>query len=74
MCIIKNLLQYYINKILKIDPLKPKITKLMYIGKATFHISGTTIDSGLAIPLNKSYNELKTLNDEKDDTLMKNYY
>jgi hypothetical protein len=46
----------------------------MYIVKTTFHINGTTIHSGLAIPLNKSYNELKTLNDEKDDTLMKNYY
>jgi hypothetical protein len=63
MCIIKNLLQYYIFK--KLDPLKPKVTKLMYIGKTTFHINGTTIHSGLVIPLNKSYNELKTLNDEK---------
>jgi hypothetical protein len=31
-----------------------------------------TIHSTLTIPLNKKFNELKTLNDEKHDSLIKN--
>jgi hypothetical protein len=44
--------------------------KLVYIRKITFNINGTTIHLGLAIPLHKS---LKTLNDEKCDTLINTY-
>ncbi len=44
--------------------------KLVYIRKITFNINGTTIHLGLAIPLHKS---LKTLNDEKCDTLIKTH-
>ncbi len=64
MCIIQNMLQYYIIRNNKSDPLKPKIMKLTYIRKTTFHINGTTIHLTFTIPLNKNYNELKTLNDK----------
>jgi hypothetical protein len=37
----------------KSSPLKPKIMKLTYIRKITFHINGTTIHSTITIPLNK---------------------
>jgi len=47
--------------------------KLMYTEKTTFNINGMNIISTLAIPLNKNFNELKTLNDEKCDSLIKNY-
>ncbi len=59
MCIIQNMLQYYIKETTIADPLKPKVMKLSYIGKATFNINGTTIHSALAILLNKMFNELK---------------
>jgi uncharacterized radical SAM superfamily protein len=67
------MLRYYIKDIPNVDPLKPKIMKLTYIGKATFNISGTTIHSTLPIPLNKNFNELKALSDEKHDNLIKHY-
>jgi hypothetical protein len=57
MCIIQNILQYYIKETTKIDPLKPKVIKLTYIRKTTFDINGTTIHFALAIPLNKIFNE-----------------
>ncbi len=38
--------------------------KLTYIGKFTFNINGIIIHSTFAI-VNKNYNELKTLSDEK---------
>jgi hypothetical protein len=47
------------------NPLKPKIMKLSYTWELTFNINGTTIHYAFAIPLNKNYNELKTLNDVK---------
>jgi hypothetical protein len=47
--------------------------KLTYTKKATFNINGTTIHLGLAIPLNKNYNDLKPLSDEKCDILIKAY-
>jgi hypothetical protein len=47
--------------------------KLSYIGKTTFNINGTIIHPTLAIPLNKMFNELKALNDEKHDMLIKEY-
>jgi uncharacterized radical SAM superfamily protein len=43
--------------------------KLAYRGKTTFNLNGTTIDYALAIPLNKFFNEFKSLNDVKRDTL-----
>jgi hypothetical protein len=67
------MLQCYIKKTINVDPLKPKVMKLTYITKVTFNINGTTIHSTLAIPLNNFFNELKTLNDEKHDTLTKIY-
>ncbi len=45
--------------------IKPKITKLTYIGKVAFNINGVIICSTLAIILNKNFNEFKTLSDEK---------
>ncbi len=48
----------------KSNPLKPKIMKLTYIRKTTFHINGTIIHSTFTISLNKKYNELKA-NDKK---------
>ncbi len=45
--------------------------KLAYIGRVAFNINGTIIQSTFAIELNKNYNELNTLSDEKHDTLIK---
>ncbi len=73
MCIIQNMLIYYINNIPHSNPIKPKIVKLAHIGKATFNINGTTIHFTFVIPLNKNFNELKNLNDEKHKTLIKTY-
>jgi hypothetical protein len=67
------MLKYYIKDIPNVDPLKPKVMKLTYIGKATFNINGVTIHFTLVIPLNKNFNELKTLSDEKRDSLIKIY-
>jgi len=47
MCIIQNMLQYYIKQIINVDPLKPKIMKLAPTRKATFNINETTIHSTL---------------------------
>ncbi len=48
-----------------VDPLKPKIMKLTHTQEVAFNINGTTIHFALAIPLNKNYNEPKTLSDVK---------
>jgi hypothetical protein len=48
-----------------VDPLKLKIMKLTYTWEVAFNIIGTTLHFALAIPLNKNYNEPKTLNDVK---------
>jgi hypothetical protein len=42
-----------------------KVMKLTYTWKTTFNINGMTIHLALVIPLNKNFNELKTLSDEK---------
>ncbi len=65
MCSIQNMLRYYIKNISNANPLKPKIIKLMYTQKIAFNINGMNIHSTIAIPLNKNFNKLKTLNDEK---------
>jgi hypothetical protein len=39
--------------------------KLTYIEKVVFNINGMIIHLALAIPLNKNFNELKALSDEK---------
>jgi hypothetical protein len=57
--------RYYIKDNPNANPLKPKVMKLTYNAKVAFNINGTTIHSTLAIPLNKNFNELKTLNGEK---------
>jgi len=61
------MLTYYIKYRPNTDPLKPKIMKLIYTKKS--YINGITIHFALYIFLNKSFNELKALNDEKYDTL-----
>jgi hypothetical protein len=58
MCIIQNMLWYYIDKIVDADYLKPMIMKLTYIGKRSFNINGTTIHLTLVIPLNKKLQNL----------------
>ncbi len=65
MCIIQNMLKYYIKNRTNSNPLKPKIMKLAYIGKVTLNINGMTIHFTSVIPLNKLYNKLKTLSDGK---------
>jgi hypothetical protein len=65
--IIQNMLTYYIKYRPNIDPLKVKIMKLIYTKKS--YINGITIHFAFYIFLNKSFNELKALNDEKYDTL-----
>jgi len=67
------MLRYSIKDIPNADPLKPKIMKLTYIGKNAFNINGTTIYSTLVIPLNKNFNELRALSDEKHVSLTKHY-
>jgi hypothetical protein len=47
--------------------------KLTYTGKIALNIHGTTIHSSFVIPLNKNFNELKALCDEKCDSLIKHY-
>jgi hypothetical protein len=42
------------------NPLKPKVMKLPHMGKK-ININRTTIHLTLGIPLNKKYDELKTL-------------
>jgi len=64
MCIIQNMLRYYRKDISNVDPLKPKIMKLTYIGEVAFNINGMTFHLGLVIPLEKKINELKALSDE----------
>ncbi len=39
--------------------------KLTYSEKSTFNINGMTMHLALAISLNKKFNELKALSDEK---------
>jgi hypothetical protein len=51
MCIIQNILQYYIKQIRNANPLRLKIMKLTYTRKVAFNINGTTIHSRLATPL-----------------------
>ncbi len=65
MCIIQNMLRYYIKDIPNVDPLKPKLMKLAYTKKVTFNITCMTIHSTLEILLNKKFNEFKALSDEK---------
>jgi hypothetical protein len=73
MCIIQNMLQYYIKQITYVDPLKPKIMKLSYTRKTTFNIFGTMIHSAFAIPLNKNLTKLNALSDERQDIFIKTY-
>ncbi len=45
---------------------------LTYTRKTT-NINNTTIHSALAIPINNFFNEIKALNDERHDILIKTY-
>jgi hypothetical protein len=65
--------QCYVKETINAYPLKPEVMKLRYIRKIKININGTTIHSTLAILLNSCFNELKTSNDEKHDTLIKPY-
>jgi len=67
------MLRYYIKDNTIVDPLKPKVIKLIYTGKVAFNIDGMTIYFTLAIPLNKFFKELKALSDEKCDNSIKYY-
>jgi hypothetical protein len=69
-CIIQNMLPYYIWKTLNTNPLKSIIIKLTYIGNQTFNINGTMIHSSLVIPIHKNFNKFKALNDEGSDILI----
>ncbi len=73
MCIIQNMLRNYIKDIPNVDLLNPKVMKLTYTEKVIFNINGVTIHSTFAIPLNKNFNELKALSDEKRDSLIRKY-
>lgn len=67
------MLRYYTKDLPNVAPTKLKIMKLANIGKVAFNINCITIHSTLVIPLNKIFNELKTLNNEKRDTLINVY-
>jgi hypothetical protein len=65
MCIIQNMLRYYIKNFQMLTLKKPKIMKLTCTRKSVFNINGMTIHLTFAIPFNKKINELKALSDEK---------
>jgi hypothetical protein len=67
------MLRNYIKDIPNVDLLNPKVMKLTYTEKVIFNINGVTIHSTFAIPLNKNFNELKALSDEKRDSLIRKY-
>ncbi len=73
LCVSYKTCQNIIKKHINVDRLKPKIMKLTYIGKVALNIHATTIHLALVIPLNKKFNELKALSDEKCDSLIKHY-
>ncbi len=73
MSIIQNMLRYYIKGMTNVNLLKPKIMESTYIKKIAFNINGKTIHSTLLIPLNKKFNELKELSDERCNILTKTY-
>jgi hypothetical protein len=62
MCIIKNMLRYYTKDLPNVALTKPKIMKLVNIGKVAFNNNCITIHS-----------TLKILNHEKSDTLINAY-
>jgi hypothetical protein len=67
------MLRYYIKGMTNANLLKPKIMESTYIKKIAFNINGKTIHSTLLIPLNKKFNELKELSDERCNILTKTY-
>jgi len=73
MCIIQNMLQYYIKQITNVNPLKPKVMKLTCTRKTTFNINGTTIYYAFAIPLRKKLTNFNALSDEIHDIVIKTY-
>lgn len=50
---VSNFLIHKHNMDKDIDPLKLKVLKLAYIGKAAYNIGGLTIHSTLSLPINK---------------------
>ncbi len=74
MCIIQNMLKYYIKDIPNVDLLKPKVMKFAYTEKVVFNINGMTTHSTFVVLLNKNFNELKALSDENHDSLIKNMF
>jgi len=71
MVIIQGFLQYYFKQKKNLDPSKQTIKKMAYTWKVAYNISGSTLHSGLLIPLNKSINDFKPLIDERCDDLAK---
>jgi hypothetical protein len=65
MVIIIGFLQFYFEQNRDLDPSKQIVWKMVYIGKTTYNIGGSTIHSRLTILLNKSINDFKPLGDEK---------
>jgi hypothetical protein len=52
--LIQGLLRHY-NKQLCFNPLKQNVILMTYTCKTTFNIDGTTIHSGLNLPLNRKH-------------------
>ncbi len=73
MVIIQGFLQYYFKQKKDLDPSKQRIKKMAYTWKVAYNISGSTLHTGLSIPLNKSINDFKPLIDERCDDLAKQY-
>jgi translation initiation factor 1 (eIF-1/SUI1) len=73
MCIVQNMLRYYITQITNVDPLKQKFMKLTYTWKKTFNINGTIIHSKIVISFNKNIIKLNALSDERHDIFIKTF-
>jgi hypothetical protein len=73
MCIVQNMLRYYITQITNVDPLKPKFMKSAYTWKTTCNINGTIINSKIVISFNKNIIKLNALSDKRHDIFIKTY-
>jgi hypothetical protein len=68
MMIIQVLFQFYLNQNKDSNPWKQTFWK-WHTQEKLHNINGTTLHSRLLIPLNKSINDLKPINDERHDAL-----
>jgi hypothetical protein len=67
MCIIQKMLLHYNKKFTNVNTLKAKIMNF-YFFKSNFNIDRIIIHFALAIILNKNFNNLKSLTNEKCET------